>query len=294
MRITVFTPTYNRAYIIENLYNSLKNQTFKNFEWVVVDDGSTDNTEELFSKILGDNNAFTINYIKTDNGGKHRAINRGIKCAKGELFYIVDSDDFLPDDALEIIDRVEKTLPQEEKNKFAGVCGVKAFEEKKIIGDTFKGDYLDITQLERPKYGITGDKAEVFYTELLKKYPFPEFENEKFITECVVWDKIAFDGYKLRFFNESVMICEYRDDGLSAQSSNLFHKNPKGFGLYLYQSGKYGKLFGVNKWNEYLKFYYEFRNEYSFNQIAEFLKHSPIALWIRLFGLRLFYKLYDR
>ena len=103
MRITVFTPTYNRSYIIERLYHSLKRQTFRDFEWIVIDDGSTDDTELRFTQIQNDSNDFPIHYIKTANGGKHRAINKGVTRASGELFYIVDSDDFLPDDALEII-----------------------------------------------------------------------------------------------------------------------------------------------------------------------------------------------
>ncbi|MBQ7385547.1 MAG: glycosyltransferase family 2 protein [Ruminococcus sp.] len=84
-RITVFTPTYNRAYIISNLYNSIKKQTFKNFEWLVVDDGSTDNTEDLFKKWQHEDNDFVIRYYKTVNGGKHRAINRALNLAVSVL-----------------------------------------------------------------------------------------------------------------------------------------------------------------------------------------------------------------
>lgn len=294
MHITVFTPTYNRGYVIEQLYNSLKRQTFKNFEWIVVDDGSTDNTTEIFKKIQEENNFFKTIYIKTENGGKHRAINHGINYANGELFYIVDSDDYLPDNALEIIATVEKTIPDEVKNKFGGVCGIKGYQDGSFIGTTFSDDYLDITMLDRGKYNISGDKAEVFYTSLLKNYPFPEFSGENFITEAVVWDRIAFDGYKLRFFNDITMICEYRSDGLSAQGEDLLYRNPKGYGMYLSQRATYGKLFGVDKWNAYLKFYYKLRQKYSFNKIAGFLNISPIILWVRLFGLRLFYKIYDR
>ena len=100
--ITVFTPTYNRAYIIENLYKSLQRQTFKDFEWLVIDDGSTDNTEELFASWTNEI-SFPVRYIKQQNGGKHRAINRGVKEANGELFFIVDCDDYLREDAVETI-----------------------------------------------------------------------------------------------------------------------------------------------------------------------------------------------
>ncbi|MGN1053427.1 MAG: glycosyltransferase family A protein, partial [Candidatus Scatosoma sp.] len=96
--ITVFTPTYNRGYIIHKLYASLLNQTDKNFEWLVIDDGSTDDTERYFTRLLKQKNPFTVRYIKQENGGKHRAINRGVAAATGEIFFIVDSDDFLSAD----------------------------------------------------------------------------------------------------------------------------------------------------------------------------------------------------
>lgn len=183
MRITVFTPTYNRCFLLEQLYSSLKRQTFKDFEWLVVDDGSTDNTTDFFSKIKKEKNPFDIIYIKTENGGKHRAINCGINHASGELFFIVDSDDYLTDNALALIDKIEKSIPQNDSKYYGGICGIRGYSKDKPIGSSFEGKYLDITMLERTKYGISGDKAEVFYTHLLKRYPFPEFEGEKFLTE---------------------------------------------------------------------------------------------------------------
>ena len=293
MRFTVFTPTYNRAYIINRLYESIENQTFKDFEWIVVDDGSTDNTPELFKNLINTTTSFPIIYIRTENGGKHRAINKGLSVASGELFYIVDSDDYLPNDALNLINITDNSIPKDLKDKFAGVCGIKSFDENNIIGSTFQGQYLDITTLERPKYKITGDKAEVFYTKILRKYTFPEFEKENFITECVVWDKIAFDGYKLRFFNDTVMICNYLPDGLTANNDKIFFSNPKGYGLYLHQCDKFKKYIGLVKWNAYLKYYWTFRDHFTFKQIANNLYYPTIALWLRLFFLRLFYRFYS-
>lgn len=294
MRITVFTPTYNRGYIIENLYHSLKRQTFHDFEWIVVDDGSIDDSKELFSRLSREDSFFPIQYIRVENGGKHRAINIGVSLASGELFLTVDSDDYLADDALEKIDRIEKTIQADERGCFCGVCGQKGYSSGVPIGKTYQGDILDITVLERPKYHIDGDKAEVFYTEILRQYPFPEFEGENFMTECVVWDKIASDGYKMRFFNDIIMICNYLEDGLTVQGNSLLYRNPKGYGLYIYQSIKYGKLTGMRKWNELLDFYGALRNQHGFFEIANDLHMNPIVLWIRLFGLRVFYKLYGR
>ena len=110
MKITVFTPTYNRGYIIENLYKSLQRQFFTDFEWLVVDDGSSDNTEELFEIWSKENNNFQIRYYKKENGGKHRAINYALDKERGELFFTVDSDDYLTDDALYKVDKWGKVI----------------------------------------------------------------------------------------------------------------------------------------------------------------------------------------
>lgn len=121
-KITVFTPTYNRGYIIEKLYRSLQRQTFQDFEWVVMDDGSTDNTEEIFESWMQEDNRFPIRYYKQENGGKCRAINRGLDLAKGELFFIMDSDDYLTDNALERIVYWESTIAGQQN--YAGVVGL--------------------------------------------------------------------------------------------------------------------------------------------------------------------------
>lgn len=292
MRITVFTPSYNRGYIIEKLYHSLQRQSFTDFEWIVVDDGSTDHTEELFAKICEDQNSFPIRYVKSENGGKHRAINTGVAMAEGELFVIVDSDDYITDDALRIIDEMERSIPQEQKGSFAGVCGQRGYNLDDPIGRTFEGDILDITTLERSKHKVFGDKAEAYYTDIMKKYPFPTFEGENFLTECVVWDKIAADGLKMRFFNKIIIICNYLPDGLTAQGNDLFIKNPKGWGLSIYQDGIFGKVNKLATWDAYLQYFYIMRGKIPFREIAKNLYISPLILWVRLAGLRLFYRLY--
>lgn len=293
MRITVFTPAYNRGYIIKNLYRSLQRQTFRDFEWIVIDDGSTDNTEELFAKWTKEENFFPITYRKIPNGGKHRAINKGVQMARGEMFFIVDSDDYITDTSLERIETVEKSIPPERKNEFCGVCGQKGYAKDRAVGSTYSGNsYLDITCLKRNEYHITGDKSEVFYTETLQKYPFPEFEGENFVTECVVWDKMAYEGLKLRFFNEIIYICDYLPDGLSAKGYDLFTKNPKGWGIYITQSIAYGKLTGINKWNTLLQYFYAYKKNKPMREIAKNVEMNPIALYLKLFGMRVFYRLY--
>lgn len=293
MRFTVFTPTYNRAYIISVLYKSLCRQSFTDFEWVVVDDGSTDNTEELITSFIAEKR-LDISYVKVPNGGKHRAINRGVELAKGELFFIVDSDDYLTDNALQRIDEVEKTIPAEEKPHFCGVCGLKGYSAERIVGSTFKGETLDCTILDRKKHGISGDKAEVFYTAVMKKYPFPVFEGENFLTEAVVWHRMAADGLKLRFFNETVYICDYLPDGLSANMGEKVRRSPCGYGLYLRQLTDLGQINGIKKWESYFEFYIITKKSQSIFKTASMLNRGKISFFFRIYGMKLFYKLYDR
>lgn len=230
-KVSIFTPTYNRSHTLERLYESIVNQTDKDFEWIIVDDGSEDNTELLVRQWIGIKE-INIVYKKVNNGGKHRAINNGIDMANGELFFIVDSDDILTEDSIEKIKKWESTIA--DKENFAGIAGLKGYNENKSIGTTFKGEYFDCTSLERDKYNIKGDKAEVFYTRVLRRNKFPEFEGEKFITESTIWYKIANLGLKIRWFNEVIYIAEYRNDGLTNQGDTLFLRNPKG-ALYSYK-----------------------------------------------------------
>lgn len=226
--ITVFTPTYNRAYRLNALYESLKRQTYSDFEWIVIDDGSSDNTSDLFEKWELEANAFNIRYLKVENGGKHRAINRGVTLAEGKLFFIVDSDDYLTEDALEKIVKWEAALPKDQTN-FAGIAGAKGTSEKNIIGTSSNVEYIDATSQNRFTCGITGDKAEVFYTDILRKFPFPEIEGENFITESIVWFAIGKAGYKLRWFNDIIYVAEYLPDGLTSSENTIFRRNPKGY-----------------------------------------------------------------
>ena len=223
--ITIFTPTYNRKDLIERLYQSLLQQTQKNFEWLVVDDGSTDNTEKYFSDLLIKQHPFPIRYIKQENGGKHRAINNGVKNASGELFFIVDSDDYLTEKAVEKINQWVRTLDY--SHKWAGISGLKGFSKDSVVGQHSETSYVDAKNNERRKYNLLGDKAEVYFTDVLKQHPFPEIPGENFISEEIVWNAIARDGYYLRWFNEIIYICDYLDGGLTKDNSKD-RNNPQG------------------------------------------------------------------
>lgn len=223
--ITIFTPTYNRKALIERLYQSLLLQTQKNFEWLVVDDGSTDNTEQYFSNLLAEQQPFPIRYIKQENGGKHRAINNGLKNASGDLFFIVDSDDYLTENAIEKINQWATTL--DGTHKWAGISGLKGFSKESIVGQHSEATYVDAKNSERRKYNLLGDKAEVYFTNVLKKHPFPEIPGENFISEEIVWNAIARDGYYLRWFNEIIYICDYLEGGLT-KDNDKDKSNPQG------------------------------------------------------------------
>lgn len=225
MLITVFTPTYNRRQLIENLYQSLSVQSATNFEWLVLDDGSTDDTEKYFSELLAQTHPFPIRYIKQENGGKHRAINRGVKNAIGKFFFIVDSDDTLLPYAIEKINQWVETL--DDSRKWAGVSGLKGYSNHKNVGQRASAAYIDAKNTERRKYHLEGDKAEVYFTEVLKQYPFPEIPEENFISEEIVWNAIARDNYYIRWFNDIIYICSYLDDGLTKDNSKD-ERNPQG------------------------------------------------------------------
>ena len=241
MRITVFTPTYNRAYIIENLYRSLQRQTFRDFEWLIVDDGSSDNTEEVVSVWQGEGNDFPIRYFKKENGGKCRAINYGVDRAEGELFFNVDSDDYLLDDALEKIDRWERELPRD--RKFCGVVGNLGTSPTETPNTPWPEPYRDASLLERyPEacaHPIDGERAWVFYTESQKEYKYPEFEGENFITPAVTWNRMAHDGYLVRIFDDIIWVYEYQPDGLTMQGNMRFIKNPAGHGLSIREKAEF-------------------------------------------------------
>lgn len=222
--LTVFTPVFNRAYIITQLYDSLCRQTDKNFEWVVVDDGSDDNIDELMAGFVADGK-IDINYIKQPNGGKHTAINRGIKEARGQFFIIVDSDDYLTDNAVEWIRHTSELIAED--NRFAGISGIRIHPDGSKIGGGENFGNIDANAIDiRLKYGVTGDLAEVFKTTVLRQYPFPVFEAEKFCPEALVWNRIA-SKYMLRYCHQGIYVCEYLADGLTAKITRMRRNSPR-------------------------------------------------------------------
>lgn len=228
-KFTVFTPTYNRAKLLTELYEALKNQTYKNFEWLIIDDGSTDNTEDTVKRFIGEN-ILKINYIKKENGGKQRAYNLGVEKARGELFVCIDSDDKYVKEGLEII--LKHWEGYSNDYKVAGMGYLSIYPDGKIIGTKFPEESMLSNQFEiYYNNKVSGDKGLMFRTSILKKYKFPEIEGENFITEAVVYNRISRD-YKILYINEKIEIKQYHEDGLSSKYNNLLLKNPLGNSIY--------------------------------------------------------------
>lgn len=227
MTLTIFTPVFNRAYIIGNLYKSLCAQTLQNFEWLIIDDGSRDNIKEVIKGFISEQK-INIRFFSQSNGGKHRAINTGLSRAQGDLFFIVDSDDALEPFAVEQIMKYSVFV----KDKCVGLCFHREYMNKYIIGSPFPKNEMLSTSLEMTyKYGVKGDRAEVFSTEVLRRFPFPTFKDENFVPEALVWNRISIK-YKLLFIDEPIYLCEYLPDGLTVNFQKNLQRNPKGFGLY--------------------------------------------------------------
>lgn len=234
--ITVFTPTYNRAYMIDKLYDSLCLQTCKDFEWIVVDDGSVDNTEELIQNFIQENKIHIV-YYKQKNQGKHIAINKGVEMAHGELFFIVDSDDILPRDSLEII--IQKYQSIKDDETIAGLAGRKGYISGGYIGTNKIYEDIIMTSIDfRFKKKIAGDMAEVYKTKVIRQYPFPQFEGERFCSEALVWKRID-QQYKMLWFSDIVYKAEYIPDGLTANSFKVRKNSPKASCLYYAEEAQY-------------------------------------------------------
>ena len=214
-----------------------------------------------------------------ENGGKHRAINKGVKLAKGELFFISDSDDYLPDNAIELVEKIDSGI--EDKTGFAGFSGIIKSPSGELFGTTFEGDYVDATSLDREKYGVSGDKSEVMYTEVMKKYPFPEIENENFITEDIVWSRMAADGYKIRWTNEFIYVAEYLEGGLTMQGREKFKKNPIGYTMYAKQITKLRNMSEKEKYNYYYYCYLDLKDTLGLVKTAKLLEASVLKLWLK-------------
>lgn len=224
--ITILTPTYNRASLLPRLFDSLLRQTNKDFEWIVVDDGSTDDTREVVANLKEKcGGAFPMGYVYKANGGKHMAINIGAERARGELLFIADSDDLLTDDALETVANSWHDISDDKS--FAGIAGFDiAMDTREVIGSGLPQEHIDCNAIDiRYRHHVTGDMKEVFRTEVLREFPFPEFAGERFCPEQLVWFRMA-RRYRLRYINKPIYIVDYQPDGITAGITRARMRNP--------------------------------------------------------------------
>lgn len=224
--ITILTPTYNRASLLPRLFDSLLRQTNKDFEWIVVDDGSTDDTREVVANLKEKcGGAFPMGYVYKANGGKHMAINIGAERARGELLFIADSDDLLTDDALETVENSWHDISDDKS--FAGIAGLDiTMDTREVIGSGLPQEHIDCNAIDiRYRHHVTGDMKEVFRTEVLREFPFPEFAGERFCPEQLVWFRMA-RRYRLRYINKPIYIADYQPDGITAGITRARMRNP--------------------------------------------------------------------
>ncbi len=226
-KLTVFTPTYNRVNLLPKLYESLCRQTNKNFIWMLIDDGSADNTKEL-TEIWNSEKKIEIQYFYKENGGMHTAHNLAYHLIETELNICIDSDDYMPENVVELILNRWKSIS--DKTKIAGIIGLDADSGGNIIGtkipeNLYQGSLADLYQ----KYGVKGDKKIILRTDIVKEYPrYPEFQGEKLVPLGILYLMIGKD-YDFIYQNEIYCIVEYQNEGSSNTILRQYKQSPKGF-----------------------------------------------------------------
>ena len=235
--ITVFTPTFNRAYCLHKCYESMKRQSCKKFDWLIVDDGSTDETEKLVKSWIAENNEFNIIYVYKENGGMHTAYNTAYENVKTELAMNVDSDDYLTDTAIE--DVLEFWKKNRDEN-IGGIYALDQYDTGHVIGKPFPDDLKQFkgwgykivyyeSEGKKKKYVNQGDKKFIAVMDKIKKYPpIPVFEGEKYHSLYYKQHLIERD-YTILIFNKPVCVVEYMEDGSTNNMYSQYMRNPKGF-----------------------------------------------------------------
>lgn len=234
-KLTIFTPTYNREHTIYRVYNSILHQSLDlldDIEWLIVDDGSSDNTESLVRTWLEKPSPFILRYIKQKNGGKHTAFNRAVQEAQGELFFTVDSDDWLAECSIKNIFNLFASICDDEN--LAGIIALKCFPTGNLIGISYPKENYASSMHNLSLQGYGGERSLVFKTKILKQYPFPVIVGERFCTESVVYDQIDLK-YKFYVSNYVLTICEYQEDGLTSNIFPLMIRNAIGYKIYYAQ-----------------------------------------------------------
>lgn len=228
--LTVLTPTYDRARTLPRLYDSLARQESTDFEWLVVDDGSRDETRELIASLAA-RAAFPVRYLSQANGGKHVAVNLGVSRAMGDWIFVVDSDDWLPDNALQVVEAALQDAAHD--GDVAGVCFRKTDARGYLLG-RLRTDLPVPWEATPSRAGnrARGELAYVCRRQCMVATPFPVFPGENFVPDQYLWNRVADQGRMLFYLDRAVYCCEYLEDGYTRNFSTHLRRNPRGFFLF--------------------------------------------------------------
>lgn len=281
--ITIFTPTYNRAYILPQLYNSLLKQTNTNFEWLVIDDGSTDNTKQLINN-WREENKITIRYYYQENSGVSQAWNNAIKVAHSNFFTRVDSDDYLKCNSIELL--ITQCNKIKDKKNIDSVISLTEDKTENIIGDKYPyNEFLSNNIFNFFDLKIKGEKCVVTKTQILQNHPFPKFDSEKFVPEAWLWFQLG-EKYQQLYFNEVTKCYDNTNtDSITSQIKKIKKQNPLGFMNYYLLAGQL-KSISLFKRFQYLSMMHKTRLQskknivYSKNLLSELAKITGFMLYL--------------
>ncbi|WP_106849636.1 glycosyltransferase family A protein [Blastococcus sp. Marseille-P5729] len=274
--LTIITATFNRRSTLPRLYASLCRQTSRDFEWVVIDDGSTDDTTGLLREWQRDE-IIDLRYFRKLNEGKHVAVNLAVSQALGDFSMIVDSDDWLATNAVELVTTwAQDTIG---RPNLAGVSGLKNLGNPPRL-ERFPREFVESSHRDRLQYGLRGDlAAEAYRTNILREFPFPVYSNEKFMHEAVVWNRIADAGYVVRWYPVVIYYAEYQPGGLTRSAEENAINSFEGFTTYMVEAsrglhgwrrfrliGAYGKIARVHRLRT--------------REIASRFNCSPVTAWL--------------
>lgn len=281
--LTVFTPTFNRAYTLHKCYESLRRQTSKDFVWLIIDDGSSDNTKELVESWINEKEV-DIRYHYQNNKGMHGAHNTAYELIDTQINTCIDSDDYMTDDAVE---KIVEFWKSNRNRGLAGFVALDAYGNGEIIGTKLPSDISETTYFDiYNTLSVKGDKKFIYRSDLTKLYPYPIFEGEKYVSLAYKYAKLD-DDYKLGIMNEVVCIVEYMEDGSSLNMFKQYRRNPRGFAFIRIENMKNPRISSKNKFKECIHYV----SSGILSKDKQFLKKTPNKVMTVLaipFGIALY------
>lgn len=235
IRFTIAVPTYNRAHLLPRLLESILQQQRDDIEVIVVDDGSTDDTRQLIED-WSQQQPFSVTYHWQENSGKQSAVNWAVRTARGEFFVVPGSDDMLPEHTLDRMEQHWQKIPDNDKERYAGVVGLVQDLTGKALGKPYPQSPYDANQpIVIHDLQLAGERFGMIRTRVMQEFPCPVFPGEKYIRGSIVQWRLA-TRYKVRYVNEVFLLAEYQPTGLSADKFKQRILNPNGFRLYFQET----------------------------------------------------------